>query len=104
MDGKTSGAAAGWPAPVAPQVLIYSGKAIEYRCCLEGAVALPSELSAEEVNGGVQITWRHAPKDDRIYTFYVTLHERYFSYSWLGRTTVRCFSKSLATIELLIVG
>ncbi|EYB94168.1 hypothetical protein Y032_0174g434 [Ancylostoma ceylanicum] len=49
----------------------------EYCACSEGAVALPSELSAKEVNGGVQIRWRHVPKDDRVYTFYVTLHERF---------------------------
>ncbi|RCN49471.1 protein tyrosine kinase [Ancylostoma caninum] len=49
----------------------------EYCACSEGAVALPSELSAKEVNGGVQIRWRHVPKDDHVYTFYVTLHERF---------------------------
>ncbi|KAK6053902.1 hypothetical protein COOONC_08593 [Cooperia oncophora] len=42
-----------------------------------GAVELPSSLMATEVLGGVEITWKHNPKPERVYTFYITLHERF---------------------------
>ncbi|WKY01069.1 hypothetical protein Q1695_015232 [Nippostrongylus brasiliensis] len=45
--------------------------------CSEGAVELPSALFAREVTGGVRITWKHMPKSDHVYTFYITLHERF---------------------------
>lgn len=45
--------------------------------CSEGAVELPSKLAASEVGRGVEISWEHVPKPDRIYTFYTTLHERF---------------------------
>nr|CDJ83546.1 Tyrosine protein kinase domain containing protein [Haemonchus contortus] len=45
--------------------------------CSEGAVELPTSLKATEVFGGVEITWKHNPKPERVYTFYITLHERF---------------------------
>ncbi|KAE9417915.1 hypothetical protein Angca_003256 [Angiostrongylus cantonensis] len=45
--------------------------------CSERAVELPSMLTAKEIREGVEIGWRHKPKPNRVYTFYITLHERF---------------------------